>query len=295
MGNSKRRSGRARGFTLIELLVVIAIIAILAAILFPVFAQARGMARRTSCLSNIRQVGTAVSMYVQDYDGSLPFDGTVYGWLVLPYVKGGGAGASPYDDPRARRSPAGNDNLFACPDRPNANLASRIPWGSAYENVVYSFSNTLASYGPIFGYGGPRIAINEAEIQNAGDLGMIFETTWAAKGGFSLGFTGEGSWSPISPDGFWESTYPYARHNEGSNVLFFDGHAKYMKLFKITGGADTEGPCGRRPDPGPECDCARGWFNSPLWNPNPGQPLRMPIISRNFNFTNGIQVARQCP
>src|SRR5262245_8613142 len=61
-----------RGFTLIELLVVIAIIAILAAILFPVFAQAREKARGTSCLSNLKQVGLGVSMYMQDYDGNFP-------------------------------------------------------------------------------------------------------------------------------------------------------------------------------------------------------------------------------
>src|SRR5437764_13313107 len=61
-----------RGFTLIELLVVIAIIAILAAILFPVFAQARGKARGISCLSNVKQSGTAFHMYVQDYDETTP-------------------------------------------------------------------------------------------------------------------------------------------------------------------------------------------------------------------------------
>ncbi len=65
----KPNTHRQRGFTLIELLVVIAIIAILAAILFPVFAQARESARRTSCLSNLKQLGTAFQMYQQDYDG----------------------------------------------------------------------------------------------------------------------------------------------------------------------------------------------------------------------------------
>src|SRR2546427_11601416 len=68
---SQRRAS-ARGFTLIELLVVIAIIAILAAILFPVFAQARDSARQTTCLNNCKQLGTALQMYAQDYDEGLP-------------------------------------------------------------------------------------------------------------------------------------------------------------------------------------------------------------------------------
>src|SRR5947199_8068422 len=91
-----------KGFTLIELLVVIAIIAILAAILFPVFAQARENARKTTCLSNNKQIGLAAAMYAQDYDNMYPpqradglvsmaaggKEGTYYDAL-LPYNKGG--------------------------------------------------------------------------------------------------------------------------------------------------------------------------------------------------------------
>src|SRR5450432_4659449 len=91
--------GYRRGFTLIELLVVIAIIAILAAILFPVFAQAREKARQASCTSNMKQIGLAILMYAGDYDEQLPWGASNGGgglttWydLVEPYVKVGAQG-----------------------------------------------------------------------------------------------------------------------------------------------------------------------------------------------------------
>lgn len=98
-----------RGFTLIELLVVIAIIAILAAILFPVFAQARAQARKTSCMSNFRNQALGIVMYIQDYDTSYPInsytgsynavDDSNWGLLVQPYIK--------------------NIQIFSCPSDPN--------------------------------------------------------------------------------------------------------------------------------------------------------------------------------
>jgi prepilin-type N-terminal cleavage/methylation domain-containing protein/prepilin-type processing-associated H-X9-DG protein len=90
----RARGAAGAGFTLIELLVVIAIIAILAAILFPVFAKARDKARQTACLSNMKQIGTGIMMYAQDFDELLPPSRnnstggvTPWHWLIQPYIK----------------------------------------------------------------------------------------------------------------------------------------------------------------------------------------------------------------
>ena len=99
---------KASGFTLIELLVVIAIIAILAAILFPVFAQARESARATSCLSNTRQISVGLAMYTQDYDETMPVL-----WPAVPAINGGGVDLMPYD--MQILSYTKNDGLYSCP------------------------------------------------------------------------------------------------------------------------------------------------------------------------------------
>src|SRR3979490_783910 len=110
---------KKQAFTLIELLVVIAIIAILAAILFPVFAQAREKARAISCLSNMKQIGLAIGMYTQDYDEMLPLAYSLQGgWynVVNPYIKNG-------VDTSLVWNAVGTKGVWHCPDDSGTGLS----------------------------------------------------------------------------------------------------------------------------------------------------------------------------
>jgi len=163
--------GRARharrAFTLIELLVVIAIIAILAAILFPVFAQAREQARKTSCLSNTKQLGLSIMMYVQDYDETYPmnsYDGMAIGtadnetgsanyistdtwmWEVLPYIKNRQILVCP-SDPNPKSGVTGYD-----PDPCNINSCDCDGWGVPTP-ISYATNDSVIGFG--WGGGGP--------------------------------------------------------------------------------------------------------------------------------------------
>src|SRR5262249_32615620 len=114
------RSERRSGFTLIELLVVIAIIAILAAILFPVFAQARDKARQTTCLSNQKQIGLAMMQYVQDYDQTwpcqLPNPGNAnVAWDGAPLMNTGLAGQNPYNYKDRILPYSKSEQIWLCP------------------------------------------------------------------------------------------------------------------------------------------------------------------------------------
>jgi len=205
-----------RGFTLIELLVVIAIIAILAAILFPVFARAREKAKQTSCLSNMKQLVLGAVMYTSDYDDNLfghlagrrdqwPWSSPYYMWhqQVYPYVK--------------------NLQIFTCPSVPNYKLTEDPNGGPAYDSTLGYGMNYWLTY---FYY-----------YLNMSDFKKPAETIW---------FT-DCKYYVMYPS-YYLATYPthyaygqngYARldirHNDGANVGFVDGHAKWMNRATLEG------------------------------------------------------------
>jgi prepilin-type N-terminal cleavage/methylation domain-containing protein/prepilin-type processing-associated H-X9-DG protein len=154
----RTRRRESDGFTLIELLVVIAIIAILAAILFPVFAQAREKARQTACMSNCKQIGTGLMMYTQDYDETYPAANA-----VIPPINGGTNSTIPID--AQLTSYLKNAAVWACPSDSNM-MYTEDPSGN-----IYSFFWD-GSYNPRIGGTAMRrsyswaIEINTAQVGN---------------------------------------------------------------------------------------------------------------------------------
>lgn len=204
---------KTKGFTLIELLVVIAIIAILAAILFPVFARARAKARQTSCLNNIKNLALAHQMYMQDYDETFPFaqlycyatpqhnefEGVNRRWIywldaIKPYVM--------------------NKDVYRCPE-------TKEDWCSYGRNISLGYYNTTAVDDP------PRtgtsyVGVNVGKIKKPAEFVLLADRPdW----GPSYYHYWNGIWTdPTNPyyEQFWLD-----RHNGGMNTAFVDGHVKW--------------------------------------------------------------------
>lgn len=223
--------GARKGFTLIELLVVIAIIAILAAILFPVFARAREQARKTSCLSNMKQIGLGASMYKEDYDSTyaesrvsratidgagcdLPFGAYVGAphitcWGIRLYYPGTGNTTHQLAGYPLRIFPyVKNAQIFRCP---SDNLVDRWISGSERGSYYQRHAHDVYSVG-----WGPRDS-REAAIMKPAQLAYFVEEFWHA-----------GAVRPYA----WDGGNTGAR---GCNATFYDGHAKYMPVNFVTG------------------------------------------------------------
>jgi len=222
--SSAKASG---GFTLIELLVVIAIIAILAAILFPVFAQAKEAAKKTSCLSNIKQIDLASLMYEGDYDDTIPLAGyedftteapTTWMFLVDPYVKSGYPVSTTLEDGRGY-------GIYQCPDYAAPPASAASPSHSYALNFNYS-PTYITDIVNVDGY----LPVHSAtSLQAPANVVLVTESMGSrifTDGDDVDGYAGQPSVIQQERAVYlWGRT----RHGGGANYGFNDGHAKYLK------------------------------------------------------------------
>jgi prepilin-type N-terminal cleavage/methylation domain-containing protein/prepilin-type processing-associated H-X9-DG protein len=208
------------GFTLIELLVTIAIIAILASILFPVFARARENARRASCMSNMKQLALSTLMYVQDYDSALPIDQAYAGVSVfetlMPYIK--------------------NSQVRFCPSAPSytgasiaGSYAQQYGFPMYSDSVATGYAVTAAQVGQSSGAGTPKPVLLDS-IPHPSRTCMLGETVYLST--TNTNYVNKG----------WGFPYFYVksgsdliedRHLGGSNYAYLDGHVKWVKKEAI--------------------------------------------------------------
>jgi prepilin-type N-terminal cleavage/methylation domain-containing protein/prepilin-type processing-associated H-X9-DG protein len=275
---SSSRSPRA--FTLIELLVVIAIIAILAAILFPVFAQAREKARQISCLSNMKQIGTSLMMYSQDYDEMIPryrYGATGYSATnINPVCVGAPAGTcgtstltvvflnyilNPYIK---------NDQVWKCPSRPGA-WVNLDPTGADSDNpavfrsyggqssyptnkVVFNANNLDLSLSSL-NAPADTVGLADGSYYNTGPLcaptcrvvgnGFAFAATDWKNLGNGTAFPKPGSPEATMTDAQMFEQKVKQRHSGVLNVIWLDGHAKAVPAQKLVNDKTLWDPFGQ--------------------------------------------------
>lgn len=247
----KHWKSNEKGFTLIEILVVIAIIAILAAILFPVFSRARENARRASCQSNLKQLGLGVMMYVQDYDGRFP----LYRYLDDPGATCSGAGCT-YEywcqtiDPYIR-----NKQVWVCPSesytsatntplKSNMNSTGLIYTGdgawTGNEYVDYTLNGYL-----IYSNGASQGAA-ESQIASSASVFMMWDSspnesvsTWSSRYDNALNGPQPAGYDDLREYVGTAPEHSIDRHLGGDNYLFIDGHVKWLPRAEVLGSHGT--------------------------------------------------------
>ncbi len=213
----KRRN--RHGFTLIELLVVIAIIAILAAILFPVFAKAREKARQSSCANNVKQMVLGHLQYVQDYDEKFTDDSAIPGnpvpvggicswrFKIQPYIK--------------------NWQVFGCPSG-----ETQRDWSSTSVQGQGSYGfNTWLANASLGSIANPAERLLQSDTRH-----WAIPSCWPGNVGYPTAGSG---YSPCGAGAQANWTDAHTRHNGGSNLGFVDGHMKWRSAGDIIGNANA--------------------------------------------------------
>lgn len=217
-------------FTLIELLVVIAIIAILAAILFPVFARARDKARQAQCISNLNQIAKAFRMYNQDYDTYMPPTAVstiptspIWSAMVVPYVK--------------------NNDLFRCP---NDGVGRYVETYEMRGWLPYGYNREWAPFSPT------RNELDYVvQLSRVVQPAMCVVVTDSVPGDVAQGYVGYIVRANVLPTPINARAGFAARHSDGINIAFADGHSKWYKAESVVpiAGNLNNTPAGVRWDP----------------------------------------------
>jgi len=231
----KGKEMKRTGFTLIELLVVIAIIAILAAILFPVFAKVREKARQTSCASNMKQIGLGIIQYVQDNDERMPEGSAVkfgngLGWAgnLYNYIKSTGVYSCPDDSTSV---PSGQSAisyaLNANFDPPSGPIALAAMQSPAKTVAIFEVSGLP---GPLTQDGTPYDAAGDIAGYSGSSDGVC-RPSYGTSAMFQTGV-----FPNVTPLAASSSFAATPRHTGGSNYLYADGHVKYQRASQISAG-----------------------------------------------------------
>jgi prepilin-type N-terminal cleavage/methylation domain-containing protein/prepilin-type processing-associated H-X9-DG protein len=268
------KARKVSAFTLIELLVVIAIIAILAAILFPVFAQAREKARATSCLSNLKQISTGILMYTQDYDEKFPL---YFAGLCARVTNPLDANDNPTPGPDGPGRRAmwqyqiypylKNWDIYSCP----SDAATATGFIERFYNLSYGYNYGYLSHLEVTADPGCPSngqwfsGVGLGAVSRPASIVMLADTGGKAAfpGGSTLGsdlnppdawpsssyFYGPdtvgwgqncGNYYAGTPGAQWANTGGFAwRHSEGGNVAFTDGHVKFNRIGSLMNGTNN--------------------------------------------------------
>ncbi|MEO6908259.1 MAG: DUF1559 domain-containing protein [Abditibacteriaceae bacterium] len=241
----RRKELSRNAFTLIELLVVIAIIAILAAILFPVFARARENARRASCQSNMKQMGLGFTMYIQDYDGQYPYgsdrdpsefpigppsligNGSELHWTdkLQPYIKSKQIFDCPSVNKLGYHHNTDGLTIDAAAESTSPNINHYIAYGYNCDYI----GGCPAYIGNFSGRDAGALAAKDSQISVPSSTILVSESIPG-----QAGFPSDQISILEEANGLYQAVPAADRHFDGLNVLFVDGHVKWLKNSVVT-------------------------------------------------------------